>query len=116
MAEAAMKPGTAKAIGAGALGAGAGGAALAAKKMKKESSAADFEELAANHAIKVAEANGYDVEQATQLVSARFVLGLEETEKVAQVQDVDSAIHVRGLEYLESVGYPIKWEEVFPSE
>jgi hypothetical protein len=96
--------------GAAAVG---GGAALASKKKEKKASAQHFEELAANHAIKVASASGYDDDQAFDLVNAIYTLGLEETEKVAHVSDIDDAIHVRGLEYLESAGYPVDWSEVF---
>jgi hypothetical protein len=94
--------------GGAAAGTGAGFAAG-----RKTASAAQFEELAANHAIKVAEAGGYDVDQAHELVSSVYNLGLEETEKVAGVQDLDDAIHVRGLEYLEAAGYDVNWDEVF---
>lgn len=103
----------------GAVGAGtaATGTALAVGAhhalKKKESSAAAFEELAANQAIKIAEDAGYDVEEAIDRVSAIHTLGLGESEKIAYVNDVDSAAHVRGLEYLESAGYPVNWEEVF---
>lgn len=99
------------------------GGAVAAKKVfgkkdeEKESraSAQAFEELAANHAIKVAEAAGYDVEQAHSLINAVYTLGLAESEKIAHVQDADTATHVRGLEYLEAAGYPVNWEEIFGS-
>ena len=103
-------PGRAAAAGLG-LAAATGGAAYLAGKKKKAS--ADFEELAANHAIKIASASGYDEDQALQLVSSVYNLGLEETEKVAYVQDFDDALHVRGLEYLETAGYDVDWSEVF---
>jgi len=103
------------AAGAGAVG---GGAYIAKKKMDKEkkSSVQAFEELSANHAIKLAEAMEWDAEEAFGRVNSVFTLGLEETEKVAYVQDVDSAMHVRGLEYLEAAGYPVDWTEVFGEE
>lgn len=120
-AEQAMNPRTAKLIGGGIVAGGAAGTAAGAKKLlskkkgetEKKSSAQQFEELAANQAVKIAAAAGYDVEQAQQLVGAVYTLGLDETEKVAQVQNLDDAIHVRGLEYLEAVGYPVNWNEVF---
>lgn len=102
--------------GAGAAGAaalGAGAAALHGKK--KEGSAEAFDELAANHAIKVAEAAGYDVDEAVERVSAVFTLGLNESEKIAYVNDIDTATHVRALEFLEAASYPVNWEEVFGS-
>jgi hypothetical protein len=98
-------------IGVGAVG--AAGAVHHFAKKDKEASAEAFEEMSANHAIKTAEAAGYDVEQAQSLVSAVYTLGLAESEKIASVQDVETATHVRGLEYLEAAGYPVNWEEVF---
>lgn len=100
-------------IAGGAAALGAGGA-VAAKE--KKSSAEQFEELSAQHAVKVAAAADYDVDEAVERVSAVYTLGLEETEKVAHVQDFEDAIHVRGLEYLEAAGYPVKWSEVFGEE
>jgi hypothetical protein len=106
------------AVGAAAVGAEEGvRRGLKKKDDEKEAkaSAEAFEEIAANHAIKVAEAAGYDVEQAHSLVNAVYTLGLAESEKIAHVQDVDTATHVRGLEYLEAAGYPVNWEEIFGS-
>jgi hypothetical protein len=72
-----------------------------------------FEELAVKHAVEIAKQANFDSDQAASLVGAVYTLGLAESEKTAQVQDVDSAIHVRALEYLERAGYPVNWEEVF---
>lgn len=83
----------------------------AKKAMSKE--AAAFDEIAANHAIKLAADSGYDVNEAHRLVSAVYTLGLKESEKVASVQDADGAIHVRALEFLEAANYPVNWEEIF---
>lgn len=99
------------AAGVGAVG--TGGGIVAAKSRKKEASA--FELLAAQNAIKVAAAAGYDEDQALKLVESVYNLGLEESEKVAYVEDTSNAIHVRSLEYLEKAGYPVNWEEVFGS-
>lgn len=113
------KPG--KAVGA-ALGVGAlaGGGYAAYKGLKgkgkeqeKKSSAAQFEELAAEQAIKIASAAGFDGDEALNLVNAAYTLGLAETEKLASVQNVDDALHIRGLEYLEAVGYPVDWSEIY---
>lgn len=108
-------PGPAKAalLAGGGVAAGVGAAKALSGDKKKAASAAAFEELAANHAIKVAAAAGYDEDQAYELVSAIYTLGLEETEKVAYVQDTDDAIHIRALEYLEAAEYPVNWDEVF---
>lgn len=101
-------------MAAAAGGGGAAGASLAGKK--KESAAERFEELSAMHAVKIAEAAGYDVDQAHERVEALWKLGIEESEKIAHVDTVDDAIHVRGLEYLEAAGVPVDWEEVFAAE
>lgn len=99
------------AAGVGAVG--TGGGVVAAKSRKKEASA--FELLAAQNAVKVAAAAGYDADQAHKLVESVYNLGLAESEKVAYVEDTSNAIHVRSLEYLEQAGYPVNWEEVFGS-
>lgn len=101
------------AAGGAALLTGGGAAAGYAAGRKKEASA--FELLAAQNAIKVAAAAGYDEDQALKLVESVYNLGLEESEKVAYVEDTSNAIHVRSLEYLEQAGYPVNWEEVFGS-
>lgn len=100
-------------LGAAALAGGGYAAYKGLKGKEKKSSAQAFEELAANHAIKVASAAGFDSEEAFNRVNSVYILGLQETEKVASVQSVDDAIHVRGLEYLESAGYPVDWSEIF---
>jgi hypothetical protein len=79
--------------------------------VKKEASA--FDTLAAQNAIKLASAAGYDADQAYQLINSVYTLGLDESEKVAFIEDTNEAIHVRSLEYLERAGYPVNWEEVF---
>lgn len=117
---AAMRPSTAKAVGAGAIGAGAlgvGGVAAGAYKAfdkafghKKEGSAID--ELAANKAVeKVAEA-GWDQDEAIDRLNAIITLGgLGESEKIAAAQDVDGAVEIRALEFLEAAGYPVEWQK-----
>lgn len=91
--------------------AAATGYAAAAGKNKE--SAANFEYLAMESAVKTAAAAGYDVDEAVSLVNAVGTLGLGESEKVAYVQDFDTALHVRGLEYLETAGYPVNWDEIY---
>ena len=105
--------GTAAALGATALTAAGYGAYKGLKGKDKAASAAHFEELSANQAIKIASAAGFDSDEAVDRVIAVYTLGLEETEKIASVQSVDDAIHVRGLEYLETAGYPVDWSEIF---
>lgn len=104
------------ALGAGGALLAAGGAYGAYKGLKgkeKKSSARDFEELAAHQAIKIASQAGFDADEAFARVNSVFILGLEETEKVASVQSVDDALHIRGLEYLEVAGYPVDWSEIY---
>lgn len=90
--------------------AAAGGAAVGFMAgRKKESSAID--ELALIEAVKVAEAGGFDVEEAANRVAGVFHLGmLGESEKVASAIDADAAVQVRALEFLEAAGYPVTWE------
>lgn len=80
---------------------------------EEKSAAAQFEELSAKRAIEIAKAAEYNPEVAQQRVSAVYTLGLGETEKIASVQNVDQALHIRGLEYLEAAGYPVNWDEIF---
>ena len=79
----------------------------------KTAAAQAFDEVSATHAVKVAEAAGYDVKVAEQRVAAVYTLGLEESDKIASVQDPDTAVHVRALEYLEAAGYNVNWKEIF---
>lgn len=100
-------------IGAGAAAAGAAaGAGVAAAKAgkKKESSAID--ELALEAAVKIAEAGGFDGEEAAQRVLGVYHLSLlGESEKIAAAADTDAAIEIRALEFLETAGYPVTWNE-----
>jgi hypothetical protein len=98
------------AYGAGAAGAGGAAAGFAAgRHSKKEASAID--QLALEEAVKIAAAGGYDAEQAADLVSAVFTLGLEESSKLAST--VDAQVNLRALEYLEAAGYPVSWDQSF---
>lgn len=102
-------------VGGAALAAGAGYGAYRAMKGKKKAASAqmEFEDEACLQACKTASAAGYDIDEAMERVDAVQNLGLEETEKVAYVQEFEDAVHVRGLEYLEAAGYPVNWDEVF---
>lgn len=77
------------------------------KMFGKAASAIDT--LAADLAVKKAEAAGWDVEQAVSRLGALFTLGAAESEKIAQVSDLNGAIDVRSSELLEMAGYPIDW-------
>jgi len=111
--EGAMNPTTAKRIGGGAYGAGAvaaGGAGAAIHhRSKKESSALD--ELALQEAFNKAASAGFDTDEATDRLNAVFTLGLGESEKVASAPagDLNAAVDIRSLEYLEAAGYPVTW-------
>lgn len=104
--------GAAKAGGTTAAAAAAGYGAKKAVGGKKEASAFDI--LAAENAVKMAEAAGYDAEQAAELLNAQFTLGqIGESEKVAYVDDPANALHVRSLELLEGIGAPVDWTQIF---
>jgi len=111
--EGAMNPTTAKRIGGGAYGVGAaaaGGAGAAIHhRSKKESSALD--ELALQEAFNKAASAGFDTDEATDRLNAVFTLGLGESEKVASAPagDLNAAVDIRSLEYLEAAGYPVTW-------
>lgn len=79
----------------------------------KNANAQAFEELAARRAIEMAKQAGYDEKAVFDRVNAVYILGLDESEKVAQVQDYDTGLHVRALEYLEKIGLEVNWQEVF---
>lgn len=114
--------------GAGAAGAGAmaaGGTAgylhgkhLKEKKEEKKKESSAFDAIAAEHAVKIAEAAGWNTEEATTRINAVIALGGPSMEgtKVAQVaNDYEAAMNVRGLEFLEAAGYPVDWAQVFGS-
>lgn len=109
----AMGTRTSKALAAGGAAGTVGGAGYLAGKKSGKKEASAFDTLAAENAIKLAAAAGYDANQAYERINSVYTLGLEESEKVAFVEDTSDAIHVRSLEYLERAGYPVNWEEVF---
>ena len=90
-----------------ALGGGAGYAA----GHSKQSSALD--ECAAELAVKTAAENGWDAEEAGERVASVITLGIctEENSKVAAAGDLDGAVQIRSLEFLEAAGYPVTWGE-----
>ena len=114
-AEAAMHPGTAKAIGAATLGTGAtvlGGGAYAAKKhhdKKQEKSASAIDELAAELAVEKAASVGWDQDEAVGRIVSVLTLGVGESEKIAFAQSLEDAVETRSLELLEAAGYPVTW-------
>ncbi len=102
--------GKALAVGAAGVAAGAGGAALANKMRDKKASA--ITELASVEAVKLAAAEGYDVDEACERVAAVLTLtgGNLDNTKIASAGDVDSAVGIRALELLEAAGYPVEWQ------
>jgi hypothetical protein len=99
----------------GAAAGAAGGVGFAAGRASKKKQASALDQLAAEHAIKVANAAGWDPEECAGLLQDAYANGQLDVEstKIAQVEDFNDAVHVRGLEFLETVGYPVNWEEVF---
>lgn len=95
--------------GAGAVG---GGIAALSGGKDKEASAFDFE--AAEQALKLASASGWDEHEADQRLAAVLTLGPGESEKIAHAGgDYGDALNIRGLELLETAGYPVDWNQVF---
>lgn len=95
---------------AAAGGAAAGGAAGFMAGKKKQSSAID--ELAAERAVLMAHEANFDAEQAGRKVaSVRELELVGESEKVAHAPDLDTAVGIRALEFLEAAGYPVTWPE-----
>ena len=100
------------AIQTGALYGGAlaaGGTAAAIHHHNKNASAID--QLALDMAVeKVAEA-GWDMDEAGDRLAAVVTLGLGESEKIASAPygDVNTAVEIRSLEFLEAAGYPVEW-------
>lgn len=72
-------------------------------------SGSSLDSLAAQMAVEKAASAGWDTEEAARRVSAVLTLGPGESEKIAHVPDVNSAIDVRSSELLEMAGYPIDW-------
>jgi hypothetical protein len=99
----------------GAYGAGAGtaagaGAGFAAGRFgkKKESSAVDT--LALEHAVKMAHAGGFDVDEVAERLMAANTLDLfPESTKMAST--LEQQVELRALELLETVGYPVEWQQ-----
>lgn len=87
----------------------------ARQTFQKNANAMAFEELSARRAIEMAKQAGYDVDEAFNRVNAVYVLGLEESTKIASMQTPEQAMHVRALEYLEQAKYPVNWAEVLGS-
>jgi len=87
----------------------AGGTAAAIHHHNKNASAID--QLALDMAVeKVAEA-GWDMDEAGDRLAAVVTLGLGESEKIASAPygDVNTAVEIRSLEFLEAAGYPVEW-------
>jgi hypothetical protein len=99
--------------GAGGLAAGGAGLhhALGAKHEGKEVHASALDNLAAEQAVVKAAEVGWDPEEAANRVTAILTLGAPESEKIASVSDLDTAVGIRAVELLELAGYPVNWGE-----
>jgi len=80
---------------------------------KKEGSATDnIDALAAVKAIEKAAAAEFDKDDAERRVAAVVTLGGPgASEKIASAQDLEGAVDIRALEFLEAAGYTITWED-----
>lgn len=108
------------AAGAAAAGGAAAGVHKATKKKDEgeDKEASAFDLVSAEQAVKIAEAAGWNTDEAIDRLNAVITLGgpSQEETKVAHVSgDYDAAVNVRGLEFLEAAGYPVDWEQVFGS-
>jgi len=95
--------------GTALVGGGAYGAHRALKKDDGDKEASALDALAAELAVKKAAAYNFDPQEAAQRVEAVLTLVTGESEKVAYVNDLDTAVDVRSSELLELAGYPIDW-------
>ena len=89
---------------AGLVGAGAG---IHSATRSKESSALDSE--AAEYAFQKAAEAGWDVNEASERLTAVLTLGPLESEKIASASTYGEALEVRSLELLAQAGYPVQW-------
>lgn len=68
-----------------------------------------LDELAAGRAVEKAAEAQFDPNEAGARINAVLTLGVQESTKIAHVQDLPTAIEVRSLELLEAAGYPVEW-------
>jgi len=111
-----------KEAGAGALGASATDTVARVKQAQSatqttttQTKVAGFsavDRLALAQVPNIAKEAGVDVDVAIARTQAVATLGsLEGQEsKTASTTNLDDAVHVRALEYLEAAGYPVKWD------
>ncbi len=92
--------------------AAAGGAAAGAAAMHHHKKASAIDTLALEVAVHMAHDAGLDAEVAGQKVAAVMALGLlGESEKVASAANVETAVQIRALEFLEKAGYSVIWQQ-----
>jgi hypothetical protein len=84
--------------------------------LKDKEASASLEDAAAQQALsivqeynKTAGENAFDVKVAAERINAVHTLGLTESAKVASAENVETAVGIRALEYLEAAGYPVQW-------
>jgi hypothetical protein len=73
----------------------------------KTASALDVE--AAEYAFQKAAEAGWDVNEASERLTAVLTLGPLESEKIASASTYGEALEVRSLELLAQAGYPVQW-------
>jgi hypothetical protein len=99
----------AKGVGKAGLTLGVTGVAANEAHKRASDEAADVNDYIFDLAVEKAASAGFNADEAADRIDAVMTLGLEESEKVAAAQDIDSAVEIRSLEVLEAAGYPIEW-------
>jgi len=83
------------------------GGLLTKTDQEKKGSALDSE--AAEYAFQKAAEAGWDVNEASERLTAVLTLGPLESEKIASASTYGEALEVRSLELLAQAGYPVQW-------
>jgi len=103
----------AKSVGRGVAAVGGlGGAGYLAGRASggKEKKSSAIDELAVPVALQKAAEAGYDANEVDDRLSHIFSLqGVQESEKIAAASDVDTAVEIRALEFLELAGCQVDW-------
>lgn len=76
---------------------------------KQASRTQALDELAAYRAIDLLKEAGVNEELAHARINAVYVLGLEDSEKVASAPTHQDAVHIRALEFCERAGFEVNW-------
>lgn len=81
-----------------------------APQLSSVSSTEKLDWLAADNAVAMAKEAQMDTDEVINKLNAILTLGPKETTKLAAAENIDQAIHIRGLELLEQAGYEVNWE------